>query len=65
MSYIQATDVHVIENRDDHSELTLITCDDTGEGRFMVESSFLKKMSIEKTNQSIMGAFYQKQNVYE
>lgn len=54
MTYIQATDMHVIENHDDHSELTLITCDETGEGRSIVKASFLKKIPTEKTNQSII-----------
>ncbi|MGX6970111.1 class A sortase [Vagococcus bubulae] len=63
--YIQATDVHVIEDHDSQSELTLITCDETGEGRFMVNASFLKKLPVEKTEKRIMESFYQKQNVYE
>lgn len=65
MKYIQATDVHVIEDHGDQSELTLITCDETGEGRFMVSASFVAQKPVEKVEKKIVDLFYQKQNVYE
>ncbi|UUV98161.1 class A sortase [Vagococcus luciliae] len=65
MAYIQATDVHVIEDNDNKAELTLITCDETGEGRFMLKASFFKQIPVELTEKKIMNFFYQKQNLYE
>ncbi|MGY3702989.1 hypothetical protein BW731_04215 [Vagococcus martis] len=65
MSYIQATDVHVIDDHPKKAELTLITCDETGEGRFMVSAELVKKTLIDKVDEKIMSSFYQKQNLYE
>lgn len=44
--YIQATDIHVIDQHSNQEELTLITCDETGEGRFMVNAEFVKKTLV-------------------
>lgn len=64
-SYIQTTDVHVIDDHPKKAELTLITCDETGEGRFMVNAELVKKTLVDKVDERIMSSFYQKQNLYE
>lgn len=63
--YIKATDVHVIEDRDGKVELTLITCDDTGEGRYMVNADLTKKVAIDKADKEIVNSFYGEQNQYK
>lgn len=65
MRYIAATDVHEIEDQDNKKELTLITCDETGEGRFLVRASFIRKTAVENARSEIMDSFYAKQNLYE
>lgn len=64
-SYIKATDVHVIDNHHNTQELTLITCDETGEGRFMVKGVLNQITPIESTNQQLLDMFYRKQNLYQ
>lgn len=64
-NYIEATDVHVIQDESGKDELTLITCDDTGEGRFMVKAKFNKLTAIEDTDTDIINYFYGKQNSYD
>lgn len=63
--YIKATDVEVIQNQPNTNELTLITCDDTGEGRLMVKSKFIDKKNLEDEETEIVSHFYEKQNLYE
>lgn len=60
--FIKATDVQVVDDVKDQKLLTLVTCDDTGEGRLMIRAKFVKKMAHSQVPQSVQKLFANKFN---
>ncbi|KRN93748.1 class A sortase [Pediococcus stilesii] len=60
--FIKATDVQVVDDVKDQKLLTLVTCDDTGEGRLMIRAKFVKKMAHSQAPQSVQKLFANKFN---
>ncbi|AYV70872.1 class A sortase [Niallia circulans] len=55
--YIEATDVEVIDDIEGKTIITLITCDDDGEDRFLIRGHFLKKTPIDEVEKEVKNAF--------
>lgn len=62
LKFIKATDVQVVNDVKGQKLLTLVTCDDTGEGRLMIRAKFVKKMSHSKAPAKIQKMFANKFN---
>lgn len=54
---IKASDVHVIEDREGKTVITLITCADNGKRRFMVQGIYLGKIAIENVSSEVLNLF--------
>ena len=60
--FIKATDVQVVNDVPNQKLLTLVTCDDTGAGRLMIQAKFDKKMNHKQAPQNIQKQFAAKFN---
>lgn len=54
---IKASDVHVIEDREEETVITLITCADSGKRRFMVQGTYFGKIAIENVSSEVLKLF--------
>lgn len=63
--YIKADETYLKEDVPDKILVTLITCDDTGEGRYAVQGDFIKKTKLQDTPKNIRQAFNIEINNYE
>ncbi|MHC9532190.1 class A sortase [Dellaglioa sp. BT-FLS60] len=57
MKYIKATDVQVIDDVPGKTLVTLITCDDTGAGRLMVQGKYLQKWTYKSAPKTVQAYF--------
>lgn len=54
---IKASDVHVIEDREGETMITLVTCADNGKTRFIVQGTYLGKIAIENVSSEVLKLF--------
>ncbi|WP_409021599.1 class A sortase [Dellaglioa sp. P0083] len=57
MKYIKATDVQVIDDVPGEKLVTLITCDDTGAGRLMVQGEYVKDWTYKSAPKTVQKYF--------
>ncbi|CAM2913569.1 class A sortase [Dellaglioa algida] len=55
--YIKATDVQVIDDTPGKTQVTLITCDDTGAGRLMVQGEYVQKWTYSAAPKTVKDGF--------
>ncbi|QIL46128.1 class A sortase [Vagococcus coleopterorum] len=62
--YVEPTRVDLIEDQPDKTQLTLVTCDETGNQRLIVQATFKEKVSNKKASKKMIKAFNLDKNTY-